>query len=70
MNDLHLPGTFTYRIVNRENISKTAYHLVTLWTQITPTNLVLSRLSWCSFGAVGMEIMDLLDGMDENRPIL
>jgi hypothetical protein len=30
----------------------------------------LSRLSWCSFGAVGIEIMDSLGWMDENRPIL
>jgi hypothetical protein len=32
----------------------------------------LSRLSYfgCNFGAVGMEVLDLLDRMDENRPIL
>ena len=30
----------------------------------------LSRLSWCNFGAIGIEIIDLLDGMDENHPIL
>jgi hypothetical protein len=32
-------------------------------------SLELSRLSWCSLGADEIEIMDLLDGMDENRPI-
>jgi hypothetical protein len=30
----------------------------------------LSRLSWCNLGAVRIEIIDLLDGIDENQPII
>ena len=39
-------------------------------TIIDERTLKLSRLSWCYFDAVGIEIIDVLDRIDENHPIL
>ena len=39
-NGLNVPGTFTGRIINRENIGKTADELVAMWNTANPTDLV------------------------------
>ena len=39
-NGLNIPGTFTGRIINRENIGKTADELVAMWNTDNPNDLV------------------------------
>ena len=39
-NGLNAPGTFSGRIMNRENIGKTADELVAMWNAANPTDLV------------------------------
>ncbi len=39
-NGLNVPGTFTGRIINRDNIGKTADELVAMWNIDNPTDLV------------------------------
>ena len=40
VNGLNVPGTFTGRIINRENIGKTANELVEIWNSKYPDDLV------------------------------
>jgi hypothetical protein len=39
-NNLNMPGTFSGRIINRENIGKTSDELVTLWNEQYPEDQV------------------------------
>lgn len=39
-NGLNVPGTFTGRIANRENIGKTSDELVTMWNTDNPADMV------------------------------
>ena len=39
-NGLNVPGTFIGRIINRENIGKTANELVAMWNADNPADLV------------------------------
>ena len=38
---INVPGTFTGRIANRENIGKTSNELVTMWNEEFPDDQVL-----------------------------
>ena len=39
-NGLNIPGVFSGRIINRENIGKTSEDLVTMWNESFPDDLV------------------------------